>query len=226
MVTKIYFIRHAEAMGNINETFQGRTDAGVTEKGYKQLNALSVRMKDIHLDKIYTSPLMRTRETAKAVNKYHNLDIIINDSLIEINGGQWENKKWADIPKLFPEQYNAWAKKMQDFNVPDGESMHDVYGRMIDAVNDILSQSKGKSVAVVSHGCAIRNYLSYAEFGSINGINDVGWSDNTGVSLVEYDDDLKPKLIFKNNSEHLPLELSTLAYSDWCKSQRCRDGQS
>ena len=39
MVTRVYLIRHAEAMGNINETFQGRTDENLTEKGYRQRRA-------------------------------------------------------------------------------------------------------------------------------------------------------------------------------------------
>lgn len=53
MVTKVYIVRHAEAIGNINETFQGRTDENVTEKGYKQLEALSDRFRDIHIDVLY-----------------------------------------------------------------------------------------------------------------------------------------------------------------------------
>jgi probable phosphoglycerate mutase len=82
----------------------------------------------------------------------------------------------------------------------------------------IVSENKGKTIAVVSHGCAIRNYLCYAAGNTIDKIHDVGWSDNTSVSLVEFDE-LKPRLVFKNNSDHLTGELSTLAFSNWCKSE-------
>ena len=41
MVTKIIFIRHAEAMGNVTGRYQGRSDADVTENGRKQLDALA-----------------------------------------------------------------------------------------------------------------------------------------------------------------------------------------
>ena len=46
---------------------------------------------------------------------------------------------------------------------------------------------------------------------------DPGWSDNTAVSLIEYDDELMPHIIFKNDSSHLKDGLSTLAVSKWCK---------
>ena len=82
---------------------------------------------------------------------------------------------------------------------------------------DIADKNRGKTVVIVSHGCALRNYLSFAEFGSPDGLSEVGWSDNTAVSLIEYDDDLAPTIIYKNDSSHLPHELSTLAFSRWSK---------
>ena len=115
MVTRVYLIRHAEAMGNINETFQGRTDENITEKGYKQLAELSKRFKEISIDKIYSSPLIRTRETAKAVNKHHGIDIIYDERLIEINGGVWEGKSWADLPTLYPVEFNLGHMKCISF---------------------------------------------------------------------------------------------------------------
>ena len=82
MITKVYLVRHAEAAGNVAKTFQGHTDCEVTEKGHKQLACLAERFKDVHLDIIYSSPLLRTRQTAAAVNKYHGLDVHINQGLI------------------------------------------------------------------------------------------------------------------------------------------------
>lgn len=219
MVTRVYLIRHAEAMGNINETFQGRTDENLTEKGYRQLVELSERFKDIPLDAIYSSPLIRAKETAKAVNKYHGLDIAYDEGLIEINGGVWEGKRWKDIPLLYPVEYNLWTYEMHKFYIEDGESLVEVSERMQKTIGDIVSQNVGKNIAVVSHGCAIKAYLCFASGKTLDKIQEMGWSDNTSVSLIEYEDDLIPRIIYKNNSDHLPCELSTLAFSDWHKSE-------
>lgn len=214
---RIYFVRHAEAMGNVLEFFQGRTDTEVSEKGRMQLDLLAERFRDIPIEKIYSSPLKRAAATAEAVNRHHGLTIIYDKELIEINGGVWEGKPWADLPVLYPIEYDLWKNKMEDFYIEGGEKMTEVFERMKKAVGKIAAENQGRTIAVVSHGCALRNYLCYAAGDSIEHLKDVGWSDNTAISLVEYDDDLTPKIIFKNDGRHLTDDLSTLAHSDWCK---------
>lgn len=223
MITRIYCVRHAEAMGNVMEFFQGRTDTDISPKGEKQLACLAERFKDIDFDIIYSSPLKRTRATAAAVNKYHSADILIDDRLIEINGGVWEGLKWVDIPVLYPEEHKLWTDKMEDFHIKDGEAMTEVYDRMSRAVDDIAAKNPGKTIVVVSHGCALRNYLCYANGDSIDKLADVGWSDNTAVSCVEYDENGQKRLIFKNDSSHLSEELSTLRTSKWCRYEDKKD---
>lgn len=213
-MTKIYLVRHAEAMGNVEEFFQGQTDCELSEKGKKQLELLAERFRDIPIEAIYSSPLKRTIDTAEAVNKYHNLPIIRDEGLIEINGGVWEGKPWADLPKLYPVEHDLWQNKMQDFYVADGERMTEVFERVKNAVDKIAAENDGRTIAVVSHGCALRNFLCYAMGKPISALKDVGWSDNTAVSLVEYENGV-PKIIFKNSNDHLTGELSTLSKSKW-----------
>lgn len=214
-MTRIYLVRHAEAMGNVEEFFQGRTDCEVSEKGKKQLELLAERFRDIPIEAIYSSPLKRTIDTAEAVNKYHNLPIIRDEGLIEIHGGVWEGKPWADLPKLYPVEYELWQNKMHKFYIAEGEKMTEVFERMKAAVNKIAAENDGRTIAVVSHGCALRNFLCYAMGKQISALKDVGWSDNTAVSLVEYEENGVPKIIFKNSNDHLTGELSTLSKSKW-----------
>ncbi len=217
MVTTVYFIRHAEAIGNVQEFFQGRTDCEISTKGFAQLECLAERFKDISIEKIYSSPLIRTLETAVAVNKYHNIEIIKDKRIIELDGGVWEGLKWIDLPKLYPSEHYTWQNRIHEFDIKDGENMIQVFERMKLAVTDIVNRNKGHIIAIVSHGCALRNYLCYANGDSIDKLNNVGWSDNTAVSLIEYDDALQPNIVYKNDSSHLSVEMSTLAFSDWCK---------
>lgn len=222
-MTKIYLVRHAEAMGNVEEFFQGQTDCELSEKGKKQLELLAERFRDIPIEAIYSSPLKRTIDTAEAINKYHNLTIIRDDGLIEINGGVWEGKPWADLPKLYPVEHDLWQNKMQDFYVADGERMTEVFERVKNAVDKIAAENDGRTIAVVSHGCALRNFLCYAMGKPISALKDVGWSDNTAVSLVEYENGV-PKIIFKNSNDHLTGELSTLSKSKWSSLENVEYG--
>ncbi len=213
-MTKIYLVRHAEAMGNVEEFFQGRTDCEVSENGKKQLALIAEHFKDIPIEAIYSSPLKRTVDTAEAVNKHHDLPIIRDEGLIEISGGVWEGKPWAELPLLYPVEYDLWKNHMENFYIADGEKMTEVFERMKNTVNKIAAENDGRTIAVVSHGCALRNFLCYAMGRPISALKDVGWSDNTAVSLVEYENGV-PKIIFKNNNDHLTEELSTLSKSKW-----------
>lgn len=215
-MTKIYLVRHAEAMGNVEEFFQGRTDCEVSLRGEKQLECVAELFKNIPIEAIYSSPLKRTVATANAVNKHHNLPTVTDEGLIEINGGVWEGKPWAELPERYPTEYDLWKNRMEDFYIEGGEKMTEVFARMKKTVDKIAAENDGKTIAVVSHGCALRNFLCYAMGRPISSLKDVGWSDNTAVSLVEYESGA-PKIIFKNSNEHLPAELSTLSRSKWSR---------
>lgn len=216
-MTTVYLVRHAEAQGNKDKVFQGRTDCNLTEKGYVQLDALSERFKEIKIDKLYSSPLKRTIETAKAVNKYHNLPVIIKNEIIEINGGGFEGQQWDKVSELFPEAYRLWANEHHNFKIDGGESMIDVYERMKKGIASIVKESPDKTVAVVSHGCAIRNYLCYANKIPFEKLSTLEWADNTAISKLEFGDDLVPKIIYQNDSSHLSDENATIRFETWWK---------
>ena len=206
--TTIYLIRHAEAQGNAESFFQGNLDTMLTEKGLQQLDFLAERLKDIPFTRIYTSPFQRTVLTAEAVNRFHSLPLTPEYDLRELNGGDWEGRHWSDFPSFFPSEYRAWHNEPWDFCAPNGDAMTEVWLRMAQTLTRIAAESCGKTVAVVSHGCALRNFLCYVEFGDIKRLSDVGWSDNTAVSCVTYDSETGWELCFKQDSSHLPPALS------------------
>ncbi|MCC8069708.1 MAG: histidine phosphatase family protein [Ruminococcus sp.] len=222
-MVELYLIRHAEAMGNVNEVFQGTIDEEISPKGLKQLDELKERFIDIKLDKIYTSPLIRAVKTARMVNYYHGLDLIRNPDIAEINGGDFEGKKWSDLPNLYPEQYYNWKHNQEDFQAPNGETMKDVYNRMVSAMNKIIEENLNlncdTTIAVVSHGCAIRNYQCYLNHSEISYMPNLKWSDNTAVSKIVFSSLTDWKVEYLNDSSHLSEENSTLKFSKWCKGE-------
>ena len=156
MVTRLYLVRHAEAEGNVKEFFQGNIDTELTEKGRRQLDCLAERFRDIPIEVMYTSPFQRALMTAEAVNRHHGLPLHKDFALREINGGGWEGRTWAEIPTLYPHQYELWTQKMHLFCAPCGDAMTNVYARMCNALTKIAQENPGKTCAVVSHGCALR----------------------------------------------------------------------
>lgn len=216
-MTRIYLVRHAEAEGNKKRVFQGSFDADISENGHRQLERLKERFKDIKIDTVYSSPLKRALNTARAANFYHNLPITTLDGLAEINGGHWEGVKWDDIPVLFPEENDAWVNEPWNFAPEGGESMRSVYDRIWKTILDIVKENKGRKVLVTSHGCAIRNFFCRAKGLPLENLREIDWFENTSISTVDFDEDLIPHIVSFNDASHLDEETSTITKQNWWK---------
>jgi broad specificity phosphatase PhoE len=223
-MTRIYLIRHAEAEGNIMRIFHGRHDGDISENGALQLEQLRERCRGLHFDAVYSSPLRRAFKTAQAADYYHGLPIILKDGLIEINGGCWEGCRWDDLPVLYPEENNWWLYEPWNFRVEGGETMKEVYDRIWETVTGIVRENEGLSVCVVSHGCAIRNFLCRAQGRPLEELMEVPWCDNTAISVIDFDEGLKPQITLLNDSSHLDEETSTFAKQDWWKTPGPSEG--
>lgn len=215
MVTTVYLVRHGEAEGNVLPYFQGTADTDLTDKGRTQLDYLAERFRDIPLDAVYYSPWRRAKATAEAVNRTHHLEMIPEYDLHELDGGDWEGIPVSELQTRYPAEFRVWTDQIWKFQAPHGETMQSVYDRMAAAVTRIARENAGKTIAVCSHGCALRNFLCYVEFGDIARLNDTGWADNTAVSCAEYDPENGWRLIMKNSISHLPKELRARPNPAW-----------
>lgn len=218
-MTRVILIRHCEAEGNVKQIFQGHTDAPITENGRRQLELLALRLRNTPIDVLYSSPLVRAYQTAEAVNQYHNLPILQDAGLIELNGGEWEGVPWMELPEKFPDMEEIWWKTPYEFSPKEGESMREIYDRIWNTVIQLVKENPGKTIAVTSHGCAIRNFLCRAQGWPIEQLNNMEWSDNTAVSIVDFDDALRSTIVLKNDSSHLLGEASVINPRDWTRKK-------
>lgn len=223
-MTRVIVVRHAEAEGNWKRTFQGHTDADVSEKGEKQLALLAVRCRNMACTAIYSSPLCRARKTAEAIHQFHDVPLRLEEGLLEINGGVWEGKPWKELPLLYPEDAHNWNMAPWDFAPEKGEAMTAVYDRIYKTVVEIAKMHPGETVFVVSHGCAIRNLLCHLRFDDIRQLNEIDWCDNTAISIVDFDETWMPHLVMENDASHLSEETSSLANQVWWKRESREKG--
>ncbi len=221
-MTRVYIVRHCETMGNHLKVFQGSSDFEVSPVGEKQIAALRERFKNVHIDAVYSSPFLRAKKTAAAIATEKGLEIIENEGLREINGGIIEGKTLKEIFENHKELEDTWNICPQNFHAEKGESMRSVYDRVSAAFMEIVKKNKDKTLAVVSHGATIRNLLCFLIYGDIEKLTKVNWCDNTGVSLVEFDDDFKAEIKFLNSTEHLNEELlpSGSRITAWTKESK------
>jgi len=152
---KIYLARHGEpALPDGASCCLGREDLPLSGKGMRE--AIELRCffagKDLN---VCSSPLKRANDTARIITQN---EIIIRNGFSEISSGNWENRAFSEIKKLWPEQYAARGRDPWNTAPPGGESFAGCAGRIFAELFEILSKTSG-DVLVVSHAGAIRSLL-------------------------------------------------------------------
>lgn len=194
-------------MGNVMRIFQGSTDLDISPIGAKQLEYLKKRFENIHIDKIYSSPLIRAQKTAEAIKGEKDIEIVLLKELAELHGGVVEGRKFAEAFATIEGLADAWDNHPQDFAPPEGETMRHAYERIWDAIQYIVKNNKNKTIACSSHGGLTRCLTCRLMKNDINELKNIPWSDNTAVMLFEIDDNMNISLKYFNDVSHLPKEL-------------------
>lgn len=208
-------MRHCQASGNVTGRFQGHTNGTVSELGLHQLKCLEQKFKAIHIDKIYSSPLDRAYMTAQAIGRGCGVsDITKDEQLIEICGGNLENHTPEEMAEIDPVQSSNWFNAFHLFEPVGGESTVQVYNRMQSAVDRIVAENEGLSIAIASHGCAIRCLLCAIKGLTLEQIDCLGWVENTGVCVVEYENGVY-NVLCENDVSHYDEYLQNKRQALW-----------
>ncbi|MEX2658283.1 MAG: MSMEG_4193 family putative phosphomutase [Acidimicrobiales bacterium] len=133
----------------------------LAEKGVAQAEAVAARiakLKDVAA--IYTSPLERTRETAKPIGKARGLKVAVDKGLLECDFGDWTGGTLKELSKR-PE----WATVQRypsGFRFPGGESFAEMQTRITGAVATLVERHRGGVVVAVSHADPIKAAVAHA----------------------------------------------------------------
>jgi len=107
-------------------------------------------------DAIYTSDLLRAKQTADEVAKLTGHEVHTDERLREIHCGSWHGRSIDEVSQELP-QLVEFRRSGQDFRRSDtGETAAEVADRVCEALFDIIKDNKNQTVMIVSHGLAIR----------------------------------------------------------------------
>ena len=201
-MTTIYLIRHAEAEGNLYRIAQGQANSIITDRGWRQIQALERRFADIPVDAVYASDLYRTCATASAIYRPKGLPLHRRRDLREIGVGVWEEKTWGEIAREDPEQLRNFNSALHLWHVEGAETPQAVQARLLAAVRDIAAANEGKTAAVFSHGCAIRLLLAAVQGIPLEELGRTPTGGNTAVSLLRAENG-RLEVIWRDDVSHL-----------------------
>lgn len=99
---------------------------------------------------VWSSPLRRCRDLAERLHPQP----IIDHRLAEMHFGDWEGRRWDDIPRA---ELDAWAADVAGYAPPGGESPRDLQRRALDFVASL----DVPEAVIVTHAGVIRTLLAH-----------------------------------------------------------------
>jgi broad specificity phosphatase PhoE len=148
---KIYVARHGETPWNAEGKIQGRSDPGLSPKGYDQSLVLFEQLKDRSISAIYTSTLQRAILTAQPIAEHFRLPIQEQSELDEIAFGILEGKEFLNFDEEVKLEWEKFKKDRFTYRIPGAENYTDVTLRVKPFVERILRDDEGKEILVIGH---------------------------------------------------------------------------
>lgn len=150
----IYLVRHGRQKSPLCNV-----DVELSPEGRHQAELLRDRLKNYDIDAIYSSNLIRARQTAEIINQVFMLPHEIRDDIREISFGLMEGQSDEYIEERFHDFKVEQKKLLCDIPYPGGENGTDVCDRAMPILREI-SRSGKKNIVVVTHGGVIRSILA------------------------------------------------------------------
>lgn len=146
---KVFVIRHGETnMGKNNLIATDKEPLNKT--GISQAISVGKNLRKFHIDRIYCSPIERTKHTLELFNLDKNIPIIIDDRIKERNMGIYEKIEFSKL------DWDAFWKYDSEEKYKEVESMKSVYQRVSNFLNKIKEKYGNESILLVTHGGIIR----------------------------------------------------------------------
>ena len=146
----IITIQHTQSIHHINGMVGSWTDWELSELGVEQANRMGETLKAELSEKrfvMYSSDLLRARQTAEIVGNYLGLTPVLRTELRERNLGRCCGKS----VQWMRENMEMQEKTIDDRMFSDAESRRDEWNRLEPFFNEIM-RSNDENIIIVSHG--------------------------------------------------------------------------
>ena len=204
-MTRIIIVRHGQSEANLAHLFAAHTDAKLTEIGRAQAEALAEQLtKTEKIDAVYASDLSRATDTVAPTAARFGLTVIPDEKLREIRAGDWENLPFGElrVNPAYSEDYRMWAEDTANCRCTGGESVRELYDRVVTEVLEIARRHDGGTVLIGTHWTPVAAVISHTMCGSADCVSQKLNPINAALQIFRYEDG-KLTLEVSNFDEHL-----------------------
>lgn len=155
----LYVARHGETKQNRQGLLLGQKDVELNERGIAQAHELGKRVKNLSVDLIISSSMIRAKQTAEIVNGYIYKMVKIDPRLVERNVGVYDGLTLKEVQERFQRGYTS--EMAYNKTPPGGESAQEVQNRVFAAIDDLKKNYPDKKILVITHSFIVRMINKY-----------------------------------------------------------------
>jgi alpha-ribazole phosphatase len=156
----LYLVRHGQTEYSLHNRFCGSIDPPLNPTGLAMATALGAHYArgpdGAGWSAIWSSPLLRARQTAEPTAHGAGIGLTIDDGLREIAYGEWEGRPEAEVERDDAERFHAWAAHPGRVAPPGGEAGDAIAERALAAVERLRARHPDGKVLLVSHKATLR----------------------------------------------------------------------
>ncbi|MDR2524465.1 MAG: 2,3-bisphosphoglycerate-dependent phosphoglycerate mutase [Candidatus Nomurabacteria bacterium] len=211
MIGKLILVRHTESTYNAKGLWAGITDVELSDKGRSDARKIGAVLADLKFDRIYLSPLKRTRQTLDEMLKTYGettAEVRETAAINERDYGDYAGlDKWQMRQKVGEETFQN-IRRAWDYPVPNGETLRDTYERAVPWYREIVVPKllSGQTILLVAHGNSNRALRKYLESISDDDIKNVEM-DLTTIHIYTIGED---GLAISDEARQIETEISHL----------------
>jgi len=167
-MANLLLLRHLQSQWNKENRFTGWTDISLSEEGRKSAKEVAQKLAGFKIDKVYTSPLIRNRETASLILENlgkSDVPIITDKALNERHYGKLQGLNKNELKAKYGEEQVRLWRRSWDQAPPEGESLKDVHNRVIPFYENYIKKDleAGKNILVVASHNSLRALVKHLE---------------------------------------------------------------
>ena len=153
-MTTLFLVRHA-VTSDTGYRLTGWTEGvGLTDEGRKQAEIAARGLAHVDFAAIYSSPIDRTMETARAIAEPHRMRVKSSKGIGEVQYGGWTNRSLKSLMRT--KLWDTVQRFPSAARFPDGESVREVQARAVAEIEKIAAEHPKGKVCCVSHGDVIK----------------------------------------------------------------------
>lgn len=152
---KLYFVRHGESEANTRHIISNRESPfGLTLKGRMQAEALAERLKEIPFHSMFSSPVLRARQTSDILSMAFGISCQVTEALREYDCGILEERGDEESWRYHRKYFQDWVLHGQYASRPEGgECFLDIQNRFVPFIEHLVrTRSEDGNILLIGHG--------------------------------------------------------------------------